>query len=90
MQEAALKSAQDYIRSTPYLIWYTTAYDQLSAESIVEGVLTTGDWHDYIKIESIFGLQETREIFHHLIEKKRSNLRPQTRTYFMKYFQTYA
>lgn len=71
-------------------MWYTKNFDNLSSESIVESVLTSGDWQDFLTIKDIFGLNNLSEVFETINSKKRNNLRPQTRNYFSKYFEEYA
>lgn len=71
-------------------MWYTKNFDNLSSESIVESVLTSGDWQDFLTIKDIFGLENLSDIFETIDSKKRNNLRPQTRNYFSKYFEKYA
>lgn len=85
-----MKRVREFIKSKPYLIWYTKNYDTLSEESIVESILNYGNWEDYLFIENELGIKEVDNIFNKLKDQKRTNLRPQTINYFSNYFQKYA
>lgn len=90
MSDNALEQARKLIKAKPYLVWYTKNYDNLSPQSILENVLNTGDWEDFLTISQIFGMKQTAKIFDDIKNKARTNLRPQTINYFTKYFQTHA
>lgn len=85
-----MQKIREFIRSKPYLVWYTKNYDELSEKSIVEGVLNYGNWNDYLFVENSLGLSRVSNIFKDLKNKKRTNLRPQTINYFSNYFNKYA
>lgn len=74
----------------PYLAWDTANKSGLSDESVVERVLSFGDWDDFLKLEKTLGIAKLKDIFEILKNKKRPNLRPQTINYFEKYFDRYA
>ncbi len=90
MSDTVIEQARKVIRDKPYLAWYTKNYDNLSPQSILESVLNTGDWEDFLTISQIFGIKQTARIFADIKNKKRVNLRPQTINYFTKYFHIHA
>lgn len=90
MIQSKLQKARGLIKKKPYLIWYTKSHDILSEESIFEAVINYGDWDDFIKLQKIFGIKESYSLFKKAVNKKRSNIRPQTKNYFEKYFTEYA
>lgn len=81
---------REFIKNKPYILWYTKNYDGLSKESILESILNYGNWDDYLFIESSLGRREVNNVFNHLKNQKRVNLRPQTINYFSNYFKVYA
>ena len=74
----------------PYLVWYVKDKKHLSSESIFEHILSYGDWDDYTSTEKVLGIAEASALFEKLKNKKRVNLRPQTVSYFERYFEKYA
>jgi hypothetical protein len=85
-----MNSINEYVKTKPYLVWYTKNYNELSEKSIVESVLNYGNWEDYLFVERSLGINETKTIFNFLKDQKRTNLRPQTINYFSNYFNKYA
>lgn len=81
---------QKFLKSKHYLIWYTKNYQSLSDSTIIEAVLNYGDWDDFKKLISLFGLKKTARVFRHEVRKKRNNYRPEIKNYFSLYFQKYA
>jgi len=52
---------QDIIKAKPYLAWFTSQYDQLSAAAVLEQIINYGDWDDvqaYIKLLGMKKLQK--------------------------------
>jgi hypothetical protein len=80
----------ELIYKKPYLVWYVKNKKDLSQESIVEHVLNFGNWEDYLEVEKVLGIQETKQIFEKLVSRTRVNLRKKTVNYFSLYFQKYA
>lgn len=81
---------QDIITKKPYLAWYVKNPEFLSDESVLEHVLNYGNWDDVKTYNKIKGLLKTSEIFKKLALKKRSNLLPEVKQYFTRYFDKYA
>lgn len=73
-----------------YLAWYIKDVKKVSQSSLLEHILSYGDWKDYLEAEKALGIKYTKEIFNDLKERPRSNLRKKTINYFDKYFQRYA
>lgn len=85
-----LDRARDIIRNNPGLIWYTTGYENLSAEAIAEAILNYGSWENFQELQNLLGIKTLAKIFQQLVRKKRSNLHPLAKNYFNNYFAKYA
>ncbi len=72
------------------MIWYSKNFQNLSQESIFEAIINHGDWEDFTKLQNIFGIKNSQLLFKKIANKKRSNIRPETKNYFKKYFARYA
>ena len=90
MNQTQLRKIRLLIQKKPYLIWSTKNYDNLSAQSILASVISYGDWQDFLELKSILGMAEIYRLFKESEKNKRSNIRPQTRNYFKRYFARYA
>lgn len=90
MNSINIQNARDIIKKNPHLIWYTRNYKSLSQDAIFEAILNYGDWDDFLKLQQIFGLKTSHTLFKKAAGKKRSNIRPETKNYFEKYFAKYA
>ena len=90
MDISKLQKARKLIEKKPYLIWYSKNYQNLSQESIFEAIINYGDWEDFIKLQKLFGIKTSYLLFKKAVSKKRSNIRPETKNYFEKYFSKYA
>ena len=90
MLASKLQKARLLIKKRPYLIWYSNNLDGFSEESIFESIINYGDWEDFLEMQNIFGIKTSYSLFKKVINKKRSNIRPQTKNYFEKYFTQYA
>ncbi|MDP3994606.1 MAG: hypothetical protein Q8P91_02150 [bacterium] len=88
--DTKLDRARNIIRNNPGLIWYTTGYENLSAEAITEAILNYGSWENFQELRSSLGTKTLAKIFQQLIQKKRSNLHPLAKNYFNNYFTKYA
>ena len=75
------------IKNKPYLAWYVKDPDKLSEESVLEHVLNYGNWDDVQQFIKIKGLAETSKLFNKSLENKRTNYKPEIKSYFKKYFQ---
>jgi hypothetical protein len=90
MTEAALEQARNLIRNKPYLAWSTKNYSELTPQSILESVISYGDWSDFVTLTKLFGMQQSAVLFENIKNKHRSNLRFQTTNYFTKYFEKHV
>lgn len=91
MTDSSIQEARELIKSRPYLMWSTKNYSELSPESILENVISYGDWTDFKQLVKIFGIKQCAKLFtSKIINKQRTNLKPQTVNYFTKYFQKNA
>lgn len=82
--------ARNLIKNKPYLAWDVGDIGKLSSQSVLERVLSYGDWEDFANFEKIFGAREAQVLFEGLRSKRRVNLKPQTINYFNNYFKKYA
>lgn len=71
-------------------MWSIRNYEDLSPESILESVISYGDWPDFVKLTEIFGMKQSAELFKEIKNRRRTNLRPRTDNYFTKYFEKHA
>jgi len=71
------------------LIWYSDP-EKLSINSIVEHVLSYGDFSDFQEILKILGKNEVKKIFMKQIQKPKTNYRPATINFFTHYFHLNA
>lgn len=83
-------SLQDIIKSKPHLAWDIREKENLSDKSALEHILAYGDWDDYIAAERVAGIQALSGLFDKLTSEKRSNLRPETKNFFTRYFRAYV
>jgi len=74
----------------PYLVWDVKNAQELSEKSVVEHIISNGDWDDFKELLAIFGEQKTADLFFQTIESQRTNYRPQTINFFKLYFKKYA
>jgi len=74
----------------PYLAWYVRDKKKMSEESMLEHILSYGNWEDFLTVENTWGIEKTNTLYKNLKSKKRVNLRPQTINYFDLYFAKYA
>jgi hypothetical protein len=80
-------SVNAIIKNKPYLAWYIKDPDKLSEESVLEHVLNYGNWDDVQQFIKIKGLAETSKLFSKSLENKRTNYKPEIKSYFQKYFK---
>ena len=73
-----------------YLWWDIADKRTLSLESVVEGILTKGDFDDVKSLLAEIGIPKVRRIFESQINKQRCNYRPPTINYFSLYFAHHA
>jgi len=85
-----MKALNIFIKKSPYLIWHTKNYDNLSADAIVEAVLNFGSFDDVKKMIKILGIKKAAAIFKKGANQKRCNYRPEIKNYFQLYFDKYA
>jgi len=90
VKSSKIQKAQALIKKKPYLIWHTRNFQNLSKESIFEAVINYGDWKDFLELQELFGIKTSHLLFKKVAGKKRSNIKPETRNYFEKYFAKYA
>ncbi|PIR42535.1 hypothetical protein CO058_03545 [candidate division WWE3 bacterium CG_4_9_14_0_2_um_filter_35_11] len=90
MINSDIQKAREIVKNKPYLMWSTQNYNTLSPESILECVISYGNWDDFINLTKIFGMKKNSKLFELLKNKKRSNLRPRTNDYFSRYFKKHA
>ncbi len=79
-----------FIKKKPYLAWYVSHPERLSASAVVEAILNNGDWTDVQRLFKILGLKETARIFRGQIRASRQNYHPKITNYFTLYFNRYA
>ncbi len=74
----------------PWLWWDVADITSLSVDSVVEGILTRGDWFDFLEAVDELGKDQVREIFFRQIKQQRNNYRNPTRNLFQIYFERHA
>ena len=70
--------------------WWVPDVTKLSEDSILEGVMSYGDWEDFLKLKKWWGMKKIKGVFKQIISRKRVNLRPATRNLFANYLSAYA
>jgi hypothetical protein len=85
-----MKALNVFIKKSPYLVWYTKNYSNLSEEAIIEAVLNYGSFDDFKKVVKILGIKKIAAIFKRGVNQKRCNYRPEIKNYFRLYFNKYA
>lgn len=78
------------LETKPYLFWDINSKEDLSIESIVERVLSCGDWNDFLVLIDVLGIKQVSDIFNQISNKKRTNLSKKTINYFTLYFNKYV
>ena len=89
MVKFSMRSVQDIIKKKPYLAWYVKNPEKLSDESVLEHVLTYGNWEDVQSFIKIKGIKETKNIFEVTLNKKRTNYPDNIKHYFTLYFNAH-
>ncbi|SMP68075.1 hypothetical protein [Desulfonatronum lacustre] len=74
----------------PWLWWDVADIARLSVDSVVESILTRGDWPDFLEALDELGTDQVREVFFRQINRQRNNYRPQTRNLYQVYFERHA
>jgi len=70
--------------------WWVPDVTKLSEDSILEGVMSCGDWEDFLQLKKWWGIEKIQELFKQITGRKRVNLRPATRALFSDYLTAYA
>jgi hypothetical protein len=84
------QAVQDIIKQKPYLAWFTSQYNQLSDQAVLEQVLNYGDWDDVKTFIRIRGMTKTAQLFKESISGPRDNYKPIFKHYFTKFFRYHA
>jgi len=66
------------VRERPYLWWWVGDKENLSVESVVQGVLVNGDMDDLLTLFQFLGREQVKRIFLQQISMSRHNYRKQT------------
>jgi hypothetical protein len=74
------------VQPRSYLWWWVKDKENLSIETVVQGVLANGDMDDVQKLFQLIGRDQVRRIFLKQISGRRHNYRPQTLNFFRKVF----
>jgi len=74
------------VKERPYLWWSVQNKENLSLESVVQGVLANGDMDDVERVFQLVGRKQVKKIFLQQISRPRHNYRPQTVNFFKKVF----
>ncbi len=82
--ESRLQKARSLVKNRR-LTWHVADVNELSEDSIVEHVLTNGDWTDFLELLRLLGKKRVIKIFSRQVEKDRINYRPQTVNFFRHY-----
>lgn len=79
-----------FIEERPNLWWWVRDRENLSVESIVEGVLSYGDIEDVRELFELMGREQVKEAFLLQIKRHRNNYRPATVNFFKRVFSSNA
>jgi len=74
------------VKDRPYLWWWVKNKENLSLESVVQGVLANGDMDDVERLFRVVGRERVKNIFFQQISGSRHNYRAQTVNFFRKVF----
>ncbi len=74
------------VKDRPYLWWWVRNKENLSLESVVQGVLANGDMDDVERVFQLVGRKQVKKIFLQQISRPRHNYRRQTVNFFKKVF----
>lgn len=75
------------VEKKPFLFWDCKDLKGLSAEAIVEAILTRGDFDDFMELINILGIKRVAEIFYKQTSVKRKNYGKKTENYFRLFFE---
>ena len=84
-----MQQVRELFIKKPYLAWYVSDAAKLDEKSMVEHILNYGDWEDFQLLKKEFGLKRIGKLFNQ-IKGVRTNLRPETLSYFENYLEKYA
>ena len=76
----------DIIKNKPYLAWEIHDPSKLSDQSVLEHVLTYGNWEDVQTLCTVMGKEKARILFNKSLKNKRVNYPPEIKSYFTRYF----
>lgn len=74
------------VKERPYLWCWVKDKENLSVESVVQGVLANGDMDDLLTLFQLVGREQAKQIFLRQISNPRHNYRKQTVNFFRKVF----
>ncbi len=84
------KQYQRLVAPRTHLWWGAGDWRRLSKKSVVEGILSRGNWDDVLALIDEWGIQEVKQIFDRQTAGPRTNYRPQTIHFFRLYFDRHA
>ena len=85
-----VKLYEAIVKKKPFLFWYIKDKSQLSEKAVVEAILNYGDFDDFHHLCKILGIQKVADIFFHLIQQPRTNLKKSTINFFKLYFKRHV
>jgi len=76
------------IKDYSYLLWYSPeeAKMKISDKTLVEMIISNGDWNGFKRLIEILGIKKVSDIFFKQISNRRNNYRKQTKHFFKLYF----
>ncbi len=81
---------ENWLEKRKALWWWVKDVKQLDEESILEGVMNYGRWHDFLDLKTRWGLKKIVNLYQEMVNRKRCNLRPPARVLFGKYLEKHA
>jgi hypothetical protein len=83
-----MKKREKLIKDYSYLLWYVPedAKNKIGDNTLVEMILSNGDWKGFKRLIDTLGLQKVADIFFEQLNHRRNNYRKQTRHFFKLYF----
>ncbi|MBI5286899.1 MAG: hypothetical protein HY878_04815 [Deltaproteobacteria bacterium] len=82
-----VESLKEIVEKKPYIFWDVKDIDGLSNESVIEAILTRGDFDDVLKLFDTLGMKHVAEIFFKQVSMKRTNYNKKAENFFRLFFK---
>lgn len=81
------KKPIELLQEKPYLLWYVKDMEGVSDAVVVEAILNSGNFDDFLKLIDLMGIERVAETFYRQISLKRNNYSKKTENYFRLFFE---